>query len=79
MLSSGDSYAIALVRQGCAGKIRTAATEADVLYELLLKYGLDLAVPTEQRALTDKTVYIIGAGALIASLSKDISLEVVAV
>lgn len=51
--------------------------EADVLYELLLKYGLDLAVPIEERKIEGKTVYIIGAGALIVCLAKQINLEVV--
>jgi len=57
--------------------IKPDRTEADVLYELLLKYGLDLAVPIEERKIDGKTVYIIGAGALIVCLAKDISLDVV--
>lgn len=57
--------------------IRPDRTEADVLYELLLKYGLDLAVPIEKRKIAGKTAYVIGAGALIVCLAKKISLEVV--
>ena len=57
--------------------IKSDRSEADVLYELLLKYGLDLAVPIEERDLYEKTVYIIGEGALIVCLAKKISLEVV--
>ncbi len=57
--------------------IKPNRSEADVLYELLLKYGLDLAVPIEERQIAEKTVYIIGAGALIVCLAKQISLEVV--
>ena len=48
-----------------------------MLYELLLKYGLDLAVPIEERQIGGKTVYIIGAGALVICLADAISLEVV--
>ena len=48
-----------------------------MLYELLLKYGLDLAVPIKERKFEGKAVYIIGAGALIVCLAKQISLEVV--
>ncbi len=55
--------------------IKTDRSEADVLYELLLKYGLDLALPIEERKIGGKTVYIIGAGALIVCLAKKISLE----
>lgn len=57
--------------------IKPNRTEADVLYELLLKYGLDLAVPIEQRKIDGKTVYIIGAGALIVCLADKVSLDVV--
>ena len=52
-------------------------TERDVLYELLLKYGLDLAVPIEEREVASKTVFVIGAGALIVCLADDIKLDVV--
>ena len=57
--------------------IKPDRSEADVLYELLLKYGLDLAVPIEERSIGGRTVHIIGAGALIVCLAKDITLEVV--
>jgi len=57
--------------------IKPDRSEADVLYELLLKYGLDLASPIEERNIDNKTVYIIGAGALIVCLADDISLNVV--
>jgi adenine-specific DNA-methyltransferase len=51
--------------------------EADVLYELLLKYGLDLAVSMEQREIGGKTVFVIGAGALVVCLAADLTLDVV--
>lgn len=51
-------------------------SEQDVLYELLLKLGLDLAVPTESRQIAGKTVHSIGAGALIACLSDGIGRDV---
>ena len=57
--------------------IKPDRSEADVLYELLLKYGLDLAVAIEERQIADKAVFIIGAGALIVCLAADISLDVV--
>jgi len=57
--------------------IKPDRSEADVLYELLLKYGLDLAVPIEERNIEGKAVYIIGAGALVVCLAKQIRLEVV--
>ncbi len=57
--------------------IKPDRSEADVLYEILLKYGLDLTLPIEARKIEDKTVYIIGAGALVICLADAISLEVV--
>jgi len=57
--------------------IKRDRSQADVLYELLLKYGLDLAVLIEERKIGGKTVYIIGAGALIVCLAKQITLGTV--
>ena len=51
-------------------------TEADVLSELLLKLGLDLCVPIEQKQIAGKAVHSIGAGALIACLSDGITRDV---
>lgn len=52
-------------------------TEADVLYELLLKLGLDLCVPIEQKEIAGKTVHAIGGGALMACLAGGLTKEVV--
>ena len=57
--------------------IRHDRSEADVLSELLLKYGLDLAVPIEARDINGKTVHIIGAGALVVCLADTVGLELV--
>ncbi|MCU7839417.1 MAG: site-specific DNA-methyltransferase [Candidatus Thiodiazotropha sp. (ex Troendleina suluensis)] len=50
-------------------------TEQDVLYELLLKRGVDLAVPIESREVTDKNIYSIGYGVLFACLDESITSE----
>jgi adenine-specific DNA-methyltransferase len=47
----------------------------DVLYELLLKLGLDLCVPIEQRSIAGKTVHSIGGGTLMACLDDSISAQ----
>ena len=44
--------------------------EDDVLYELLLKFGLDLCVPIETRTIAGKSVRSIGAGTLITCLDE---------
>ena len=43
-------------------------SEQDVLYELLLKRGVDLTVPIEERDTSGKTIYSIGYGVLFACL-----------
>lgn len=50
-------------------------SEADVLYELLLKLGLDLCVPIETRDIANFTVYAVGGGVLLACLAEEISRE----
>jgi len=40
----------------------------DILYELLLKRGVDLSVPIEKREIAGKTLYSIGYGVLFACL-----------
>jgi len=55
--------------------LREDRTEADILYELLLKLGLDLCVPIETRAIAGKQVHSIGGGVLLACLAEAISRE----
>ena len=52
-------------------------TEQDILYELLLKLGLDLCVPIETKQIAAKTVQSIGGGALIACLADGLTKDVV--
>jgi adenine-specific DNA-methyltransferase len=47
-------------------------TEEDVLYELLLKLGLDLCVPIETKTFASKHVHSIGSGILIVCLAEKI-------
>ena len=48
-------------------------TEADIVYELLLKLGLDLCVPIVSRTIAGKTVGAIGGGVLLACLAERIA------
>ena len=45
----------------------------DVLYEILLKYGLDLNIPIEE----NRDFYSIGGGSLLVSLNREINDEVI--
>jgi len=53
--------------------IKTDRNSLDVLYEILLKYGLDLNIPIEE----NKDFYSIGGGSLLVSLNKEINDEVI--
>jgi len=57
--------------------IKNDRTSQDLLYEILLKYGLDLTLPIEEKTLHAKKVFVIGYGALIVCLDDEITLEVV--
>ena len=48
--------------------IKDDRTEEDVLYEILLKYGLDLTLPIQKKALDTHKLYAIGGGALLVYL-----------
>lgn len=50
-------------------------SEADVLYELLLKLGLDLCVPIEKRSIEGLDVHAVGGGVLLACLAEKITRE----
>ena len=47
--------------------------ESDVLYELLLKRGLDLCVPMDSRPVAGKEVHAVGGGVLMACLATSIT------
>ena len=57
--------------------IKTDRREEDVLYEILLKYGLDLTLPISEHTIAGQKVFDIGMGALIICLADAISLDVV--
>jgi len=53
--------------------VLTDRTESDLLYELLLKLGLELCVPIETKTIAGKTVHSIGGGVLLACLDQHIT------
>lgn len=52
-------------------------TEEDVLYEIILKYGIDLTLPIEEHLIEGKKVFNVGMGALFVCLDNNITLDVV--
>ena len=51
-------------------------TQLDVVYEIMIKYGLDLTYPVEELTCGDTTLYSIGMGMLIICLENNISTDV---
>ncbi|QYY24177.1 site-specific DNA-methyltransferase [Diaphorobacter sp. MNS-0] len=52
--------------------LETGRSSDDILYEILLKLGLDLCVPIEVREIAGKQVSSVGAGVLMACLDESI-------
>jgi len=68
-----DRDNLAATLQASAEHLKTDRTEADILFELLLKLGLDLTVPIEQKTIAGKAVHSVGAGALLVCLAPQIT------
>ena len=58
------------------GNIKTDRTEEDVLYEILLKYGLDLTLPIKEKTIEGKNVFNVGLGSLFICLADGITSKV---
>jgi adenine-specific DNA-methyltransferase len=50
--------------------------ELDVVYEIMLKYGINLTLPIETYAADDKKIYSVGLGALMICLDNEITTDV---
>jgi adenine-specific DNA-methyltransferase len=56
-----------------AEHVKPDRSEVDLLYELLLKKGLDLAVPMEKKVIAKHDVYSIGGGVMLACFTDSIT------
>jgi adenine-specific DNA-methyltransferase len=63
--------------QDAVEHLRQDRSQEDILYELLLKLGLDLRVPIEAKTIAGCNVYSIGGGALFACLADEIGIGAV--
>ncbi|MEG0022789.1 MAG: site-specific DNA-methyltransferase [Cetobacterium sp.] len=68
-----DSKDIAESLFDAINNIKSDRTSLDVLYEILLKYGLDLNIPIENRG----SFYSIGGGTLLVNLDEKIEMPVI--
>jgi adenine-specific DNA-methyltransferase len=67
---SRENFAASL--EASVEHLKTDRTEQDILFELLLKLGLDLCVPIETKKIAMHEVHSIGAGTLLVCLSTSI-------
>ena len=70
-----DRVDIAKSLEESVDHLKADRTEQDILYELLLKLGLDLCVPIDTRTIAGATVHSIGRGVLIACLASEITAD----
>lgn len=56
--------------------IKSDRKEEDVLFEILLKYGLDLTLPIEEKIIEGKKVFNVGFGALFICLGNELNSKV---
>lgn len=57
--------------------IKDGRSQEDVIYEILLKYGVDLTMPIEEIEIMGSKVYSVGFGYLMICLEEDINLDLI--
>lgn len=67
-----DSKNLAQTLEESVDHLKTDRTEQDILFELLLKLGIDLTIPVETQVVASHTVRSVGAGTLLVCLSPKI-------
>lgn len=65
------------VLQQATKSIKNGRSSEDVLYEIFLKYGYELTTPVETEIVNGKTLFVVGAGALIVCLDDEITTETI--
>lgn len=53
--------------------LKDGRTELNLLYEVMLKLGLQLSTTVETKQIEGKTVFVVGHGVMIASFAKDLT------
>ena len=56
--------------------IKSDRTQEDLVYEIMLKYGIDLTLPIKKHELSNNTIYSIGFGALLICLDDNITKDI---
>ncbi|MDD4626925.1 MAG: site-specific DNA-methyltransferase [Syntrophomonas sp.] len=61
--------------KGMVDPIKEDRTQEDMLYEIMLKYGIDLTMPLEEIQIAGKTAYSVGLGYMIVCLEDGLTLD----
>ncbi len=72
----GDPENLEKTLFNASNNIKEGRSENDVLFEILLKFGLDLTQPIDKKSIASKTVYSIGGGTLFICLGDDLTTEI---
>lgn len=72
-----DATNIQLALEAHIDHINPNATQQAILFELLLKAGFELTTPIKTLTLANKTVFSIAEGALLISLEKELTLDLI--
>ncbi|SFN69173.1 site-specific DNA-methyltransferase [Xenorhabdus japonica] len=65
------------VLQQASDSVKNGRNSEDVLYEILLKYGIELTTHVEEATIEGKRVFVVGTGSLIVCLDDSITEQVV--
>jgi adenine-specific DNA-methyltransferase len=70
-----DRDNLELTLEGAVDHLKADRSQEDILFELLLKLGLDLCVPIDRREIAGKEVHAVGGGILLVCLAPAIARE----
>ncbi len=59
-----------------ADNIISDRSDLDLVYEVMLKYGIDLSIPVDEIEIDDKKVYNVGFGALFVCLDDNLTVNI---
>ena len=72
-----DTEKIKQMAMDLENPIKEDRSPEDIVYEILLKYGIDLTMPIEEVEIMGYKVYSVGFGYLMICLEKDINLDLI--
>ncbi|MEG1410093.1 MAG: site-specific DNA-methyltransferase [Terrisporobacter sp.] len=72
-----DTEEIKQMAMALENPIKDGRSQEDVIYEILLKYGVDLSMPIEEVQIMGSKVYSVGLGYLMICLEEDINLDLI--